>query len=308
MLAAWQLLISKHLLPRRSERRVWKPTGAALRLINALRKDWKRQARGIETASVGGALTKADIHLARIALVIAEADKPEDTTRRVVAGQIERAAMIVNYTIDCWRALPEQGGLALSRRDEQLDHAITRLIAWLEEHGDEATQRELQRAHVAGARTAEDLKALLQRYEATYPGSVATVTPERGGIPTVVVKAPRRKPSKCSLSSVSPSGDTGENEHEKSDRHWGFDAVTGGDTGSGDTVRGQCPEPQSDDPQPPAPSMNGTQPPCSRHPGAAVWRLAAGGPPQCGKCHEPVDGIDVEWITPPDDQKGAPSS
>jgi hypothetical protein len=65
-------------------------------------------------------------------------------------------------------------------------------MSWLEEHGGEASRRELQTAHVAGARTGTDLDALLGRYEATYPGRVTQTTPVGGGLPTVVVKLPIR--------------------------------------------------------------------------------------------------------------------
>ena len=95
-------------------------------------------------------------------LVLAEADRPA-AGGTITASLIVRAAEIVNFTINCWRALPEQGGLALTQRDEKLDRAILRLIAWLEEHGGESDRRELQRHRVAGVRTPQDLDALLER-------------------------------------------------------------------------------------------------------------------------------------------------
>jgi hypothetical protein len=110
----------------------------------------------------------------------------------------------MEFTLDCWRALPEQGTLALSRRDEILDRGLTRLIAWLEEHGGTPSRRELQQARVGGARTAQELEALLERYEATYPGSVTQQHPERGGLPTTIVRAPSRR----AIETVLPFGNT----------------------------------------------------------------------------------------------------
>src|SRR5439155_15243447 len=109
--------------------------------------------------------------LLRIALVLAEAEQAA-SGGAVTAALIERAAAIVNFVMDCWRALPERETLALTRSDEKLDGAIARLIPWLEQHGGGATRRELQKAHVAGARTAHELDALLARYSASYPGAI----------------------------------------------------------------------------------------------------------------------------------------
>jgi hypothetical protein len=149
------------------------------------------------------ALVKADVHLARVALVLAEATSP-GAGGEVGASIVHRAARLIDFTLDCWRALPEQGGLALSRVDWQLDRSIDRLVAWLEERGGAASRRELRRARVAGVRTSSDLDALLRRYEARFPATVVEERPEQGGIPTVVVKAPKRRP----IPSVSPIGDT----------------------------------------------------------------------------------------------------
>jgi hypothetical protein len=156
------------------------------------RRKWKTQARdGTETASTTAALVKADIQLARIALVQDLADPGRRD--RVDGDHVDRGAQIVNFELDCWRALPEPGSLALSRRDEVLDRGIDRLIGWLEEHGGEANSRELQRAHVASVRAADDLKALLLRYENTYPGTVKRdVIPPGGGTPMTIVRAPIR--------------------------------------------------------------------------------------------------------------------
>jgi hypothetical protein len=47
--------------------------------------------------------------------VLYEADA--ERAEQVETDHVERAARIVDFVLDCWRALPEQGGLALTRRD-----------------------------------------------------------------------------------------------------------------------------------------------------------------------------------------------
>lgn len=207
--AAWDELLLE-LVAHRTERRTRTLDASAKRRFDALRRDWKRQARD-EPRAVAAALHKADRHLGRLALVFAEAEQPGGASM-VTGDQLGRAAAVVNFVQDCWRALPEQGSLSLSWRDAKLDDGVEQLRTWLEEHGGEATRRELQRAHVAGARTATVLDALLLRYQDTYPGCVAEVAQERGGLPTTVVRAPARKPRALTRGD---SGDTGDNATEE---------------------------------------------------------------------------------------------
>ena len=80
----------------------------------------------------------------------AEAEAPGqggDITR----DTINRAAEL-EYTLDCWRALPEHGeGLGLPRRNQVLNRTVAKLAAWLDERPDhKATRREIQQARVAG--------------------------------------------------------------------------------------------------------------------------------------------------------------
>jgi hypothetical protein len=226
----WRSLLGGILLPIRGYRRTWRLTGGATRTFEHYRAEWKRLARGSESASTAAALLKADVHLARVALVLAEGDHP-GAGGDIDAETLERAAAIVQFTLNSWRALPEQGSLALSRRDEILDQGITRLTAWLEEHGRQATRRELQRARVAGVRTAGDLDALLGRYQDVYPGTVREEIPERGGLPVVVVKAPYRRP----IPTVSPLVIPGEAQASSPHGYAKSDGVGSGDTDSGDT-------------------------------------------------------------------------
>jgi Protein of unknown function (DUF3987) len=224
--ADWQTLVGGLLLPIRGKSRVWKFDSEALGYFEEYRGQWKAQSREHETASTSAALAKADLQLGSVVLALAEASNP-GKGGDVDADLVHDGAQIVNFVMDCWRALPEQGGFALSRVDETLDRAIPRLIAWLDDHGGKASKRELQRAHVAGVRTAADLEKLLARYVQRYPGTLTTAPQKDGkGLPTVIVSAPARRSS----SKVSPNGDTSEDAPDKPREHWGSDGVASGDT------------------------------------------------------------------------------
>jgi hypothetical protein len=229
----WQLLLGHNLLPQRGAARIWRLNPGARATFERYREGWKVKARGIERGSVTGALVKADVHLARVALTFAEAEQPAEGGD-VGSELIERAAGIVEFTLNCWRALPEHESLALSRRDETLDGGVTKLAAWLEEHGGTATRRELQRARVAGVRTPDDLDALLRRYEATYPGTLTEQRPERGGLPFVIVRAPTRRP----IETVSPTGDTVIRASAIPHARAESGAIATGDSDAGDTAIG----------------------------------------------------------------------
>jgi hypothetical protein len=244
----WQMLLGQHLLPKRHEPREWKLAPAALAAFEQHRRRWKAAARRGESASTSAALVKADVHCARIALVFAEAQAP-GRGGDVEASVINRAARVIDFTTDCWRALPEQGGLALSTRDWRLDQHLERLVAWLEEHGGQASRRELQQARVAGARTASDLDALLKRYEDRFPGHVTEGTPPAGGLATVVVRAPRRVPSTNGVDSGNTDIRTEDSPHSKAENGGVTSVNTASvNTGCGNTVQG-CPS-HPDGPRP----------------------------------------------------------
>ena len=189
--AEWATLLDV-LASRRAQPRRWHLGPPALRAFEHFRKVWKNEARGAESATVTAALVKSDVHLARAALVLAEAERP-CAGGAVTAETVERAACIVRFTLDCWRALPAHGSLALTRRDEVLDRGIAKLIDWLERReGGKGSRREIRRACVAGARTADQVEALLSRYEDMYPGCVVEESGSHGGLPTTIVRAPRR--------------------------------------------------------------------------------------------------------------------
>lgn len=183
----WATVLQK--LYSQTKARTWKLRGGAFAAWSAARRRWKNAAGGEETASTSAALVKADIQVARIALVLAELGSPAG------GGDLPTEAMsaaitIVDYVMDCWRALPEQTGLGLTRQKEILDKAVARMRDWLDEHGGRATRRTLLRAAVASCRTASDLDAVLYRYEETYPGCIRKEAPPTGGPEAVVVYSP----------------------------------------------------------------------------------------------------------------------
>ena len=190
------------------EEREWTLSDAALKAWKAARDEWKAQTRGIETPSTIAALAKADTQAARIALVLAESRHPGqlDGVTEIDEDTMASAITIARYVLDVWRAMPEHGTMALSRRDELLDTGVDELAEWLDRRGGQAARAEIQRAKVARARTAAELDALLSRYEAVYPGSVRKERTGARGPKTVVVHAPRRgnAPSPTPLESSAP--------------------------------------------------------------------------------------------------------
>ena len=233
----WGWLITD-LLRRRDHARRWELSTKAAELFHARRRQWKAEARGAEAPSVTAALVKADVHAARIALVLAEAEQPGADGGTITAATMERAAAVVQFTLDCWRALPDQGeGLGLSWRDRALNAGVRKLVAFLEERPDrQATRREVQRARVAGARKPGEVDALLADYELTYPGSLLEVTPSRGGRPVVIVKAPiRRGGRELRTAHAVADGDSETHADANPRGSAEFGAVGTGDNGVGDT-------------------------------------------------------------------------
>jgi len=195
------------LLAARGERRRWDLDSVAAAEFASARARWKAEARGAGApAAVAGAAAKADVHAARLALVFAEADNP-GRGGLITAGQVRRAAAVIDYALDVWRALPSPSGLALTQRDAKLDQAVDRLVAWLEQQPDGlATRRQALRAHAGGARTPADLEAVLGRFGSIYRGCVFEAKPARGPL-TTMLKAPRRALSVATGDSKGPAGE-----------------------------------------------------------------------------------------------------
>jgi hypothetical protein len=153
---------------------------------------YKKQARGSEAPSVSAALDKADIQLARVALVIAESMSPH-SGGVLPASAMETAVTIVGYSMDCWRALPEQTSMALTRKDHVLNLAVDALAGWLETRDEKkATKREVQQAHVGGVRNPAHLAELILAYGQVYPGCVREERTGARGPEGLVLYAPRR--------------------------------------------------------------------------------------------------------------------
>lgn len=142
---------------------------------------------------------KAPAHLARIALCLSEASQSAEAvhvTASLAGGSLESAMRLMEYFMAHRRQLrlrPEN----LMRRpfDRGQDEAVEMLYDWLRRiPGGRALRRDVKHAHVAGVRTTEDVKALLQHYERTYPGCVVEEAPEAGGPAAMVVYLPGVRP------------------------------------------------------------------------------------------------------------------
>jgi hypothetical protein len=191
----WDAAISK--LYEARDRREWTLGGEPLDLWKDASARWKRQARGAESAATSAALDKSDIQCARVALIISESIHP-GAGGPVGLDAMTSAVAIVEYAMNCWRALPDQSAFALSIRDEKLAQKVDQLASWLETRaGGQATKREIQQARVAGARTAKDLNILLTEYAAVHPGALLADQPTGARGPSgVIVKAPARHPTR----------------------------------------------------------------------------------------------------------------
>ena len=153
-------------------RREWELAGDALGIWQRECAEWKRQARGSENTSASAALDKSDIQCARVALVIAESMSP-GAGGIIPAPAMECATAIIEYVMNCWRALPGHEAFALSRRDEILARKVDELAAWLDtRNGRKATRTQIKEAAIAGVRSAADAETLLTAYQTVYPGTV----------------------------------------------------------------------------------------------------------------------------------------
>ena len=90
---AWSDLLGT-LMGQRGHERQWAPSEEARRVFTHWRRRWKTEARGAEAPSISSALDKADVHLARVALVMAEADQ-QGRGGTLGAEVMARAAAIV---------------------------------------------------------------------------------------------------------------------------------------------------------------------------------------------------------------------
>ena len=111
--------------------REWSLTGKARSRWEIARQRWHDQQYQPEPDDVIEALRKADTQALRIALVIAESMNP-GAGGEISAEAVSCAVAIMDYCINVWRALPGNSTMTVSRREDVMDTAHRRLVAWLE--------------------------------------------------------------------------------------------------------------------------------------------------------------------------------
>lgn len=196
--AAWTGCIGR-LINNRTPRE-WALDGDALTEWEHARERWRTQQSDPEPDDVIEALRKADQQALRIALVIAESLNPGNGGP-VPVEAVKCAVAIMDYCIEVWRALPGNSTMITSRREEVMDSAYRRLLAWLETRPASAaglpegtdprpgaTRRDLtQWIH----ESPEKIDDLIATYRRRWPSCVIVVKPKRGPSSTWLYAPPR---------------------------------------------------------------------------------------------------------------------
>lgn len=180
------------LLSTMHQRRQWRmpEDGDAFSELRMAELRWAEERGEPEQTEASMALlAKGGEHALRIALVMAEVDAAGHTEAGspIASGELPVWAVrggieLVDYCAAVWRTLRETGR-AISHRygDRDIVERDGLLNAWLKKRPDgSATRREIQRARVAQARTAEDVDALIARHEAVY--GAGCVVAQHGGV------------------------------------------------------------------------------------------------------------------------------
>jgi Protein of unknown function (DUF3987) len=189
--------------------REWELSAESRDLWNAARERWHNQQSAAEPDDVIEALRKADTQCLRIALVLAESIFPAKAAE-ITADAMHSAIAVTDYCIDVWRCLPGNSTMTVSRREDVMDTAHRRLIAWLDSRpeGNEglpegsrprprATRRELQRwLHEPPAKISE----LILEHGLRWPGCVVETKHQRGPATTYVYAPERIHTAKPKLS------------------------------------------------------------------------------------------------------------
>ena len=197
--AIWTDAITK-LISHRGIRREWKLKGDAFRLFAEARKRWRKQQYSVPEHVAQG-LIKAGDQACRIALVIAESMNPgqrdPEQGRDIPACAMESAIALVDYSMGVWESIPgERSVLAVSSDDRASADAVQRLLEWIQRREPDdtgvrrATKREIQRAKVAGCKTAANVDKMIDEYIGEYPGTRQQVKNARGA-PTVYIREPK---------------------------------------------------------------------------------------------------------------------
>jgi hypothetical protein len=165
--------------------------------FNAFRKLMKK-AKQVETGIPRLWAAKAGSHYLRLALVLAEAERPGQA--RVDSEALEMAGILTEYFLQQVRALPVRvENLMVAPYQRGQDDAVDRLAAFASQRPTHyVSRRDAQRAHIAGARTPEEVDKLLNRYDLTYPGHVIHGVPPNGGPPSTTIFAPGWNPVESS--------------------------------------------------------------------------------------------------------------
>ena len=203
VLGAWDGLIRALVGEPESSSPVASRDPQVVRLSTGAKAAWdaatrllKRQYTDNRTTTYGQeVVAKATLQLARIALVLQVADHPEQIPQEMAGETLERAAQVVSYFVEAELALDvTEASAAADVGTRRLDEGVQVLIDWLRRRpGQVARLRDLQAAHVAGCRTAEEVHKLVARYRETHPDCVSeerTDGVSRGPVP-LLVRAPQ---------------------------------------------------------------------------------------------------------------------
>lgn len=142
---------------------------ARLTTIRKRMKDlWRK-----ETGHVRYWAAKGGSHFLRLALVLSEAGSPAGGN--IGSTALDAAEMLLDYFTAEVKALPvRQPNLMTAPYQRGQDEAVDRLEAYARQQPDHrVSRRDVQIRRIAH-RTADELNKLLERYEATYPGHVAS--------------------------------------------------------------------------------------------------------------------------------------
>jgi Protein of unknown function (DUF3987) len=190
---AWRAVI-RDLLDNQEIPRKWTLSPKAYTLWSTTDDRWKAEGKHTSNSTaLNGVMQKLGLQVLVVALVLAELDDPV-TSRTLLVSEdaMSRAITWVTFSLDCWRALPEAGGLALSYRIKELDGAVDKIVAWLDEHTPVARKSQLLSAHVGGVRTAGEMSEVVDRYKEVHPGCVWTQPANaQGGRPGTIICSPR---------------------------------------------------------------------------------------------------------------------
>lgn len=192
----WDALVLDLVAHRSQQRELRFDKAAADRFVELQGSYAEEQGAQDTPDQVDGWLSKAASQLARISLTLASARYVEAETVTVL--DLNDAARVVDYFLAQVRTLPVTGAnlmLAHYQRDE--DKAVEALAAFAHRsHEKRVMRREIQRAHVAGARTPAEIDRLVKRYGETHPGHV--VETEVSGNKTLAIYAPGHRPEERS--------------------------------------------------------------------------------------------------------------